>query len=244
MSTSVFLIFCFLFIACSDGAMTTKERNEDIITVTDKVSKRHNAKLEIRQSESACKSQLQISAPSYCNATFFVDGISYLTTSLSDAEKAILNRFYSQVCVPACMDPIERYYRCLSGFSSAEKNYFITKARKGVCGQESGEFCFLRFARQYREDKSFDDPCTSFTGTGISCSGASSDCLSFIRTFSSRMGCCTEPYLGSGVRSCSGISVDAACTGVVSSTTGVVSSAAVLTAPVFMMIFALVGFFA
>ena len=72
------------------------------------------------------------------------------------------------------------------------------------------------------------------------------------------MGCCTEPYLGFGVQSCSGISVDAACTGlvpsptqvvpsptqVVPSPTQVVSSAAVLAAPVFMMIFALIGFLA
>ena len=49
------------------------------------------------------------------------------------------------------------------------------------------------------------------------------------------MGCCTEPYLGSGVRSCRGVSVDEACAGV--------SSATGLVAPVFVMLFALVGFF-
>ena len=48
------------------------------------------------------------------------------------------------------------------------------------------------------------------------------------------MGCCTEPYLGSGVRSCRGVSVDEACAGV--------SSATGLVAPVFVMLFALVGF--
>ena len=34
------------------------------------------------------------------------------------------------------------------------------------------------------------------------------------------MGCCTQPYLGSGVTSCSGVSVDEACSPTTGPTTG------------------------
>ena len=125
--------------------------------------------------------------------------------------------------------------------NDSERSYFINYYRKGFCGQESGDYCDVRYIRQYDGNIDGADAGIShlcpFSSSGISCSGASSTCLSHVGTFSSRMGCCTEPYLGSGVRSCSGISVDAACT-------GLVSSAAVLAAPVFMIIFALIGFLA
>ena len=175
-------------------------------------------------------------------------GISDLNaSSLNDAQLAALNRAYSQICVPACIDPIETYYNCIQ-INDSERSYLIYLYRKGYCGQESGDYCEVRYIRQYNgniDGAAADILCSCpFSLSGISCSGASSTCLSHVGTFSSRMSCCTEPYLGSGVRSCSGVSVDAACTGIVTSTTGVVSSAAVLAAPVFMMIFALIGFLA
>ena len=240
----IFLLCCFLAIAFSDGAATVKS-GEDAIAVTDwlhKISKRHTRDTELvaRQDNSACLRQLQSSLPSYCNLTMLSGGISELNaSSLNDAQLAALNRAYSQICVPACIDPIETYYNCIQ-INDSLRNYLITLIRKGVCGQESGDYCEVRYIRQYNGNIThFTElirSCRS-TSSGISCSGASSTCLSRVDTFSSRMGCCTEPYLGSGVRSCSGISVDAACT-------GVVSSAAVLAAPVFMMIFALIGFLA
>uniref|UniRef100_A0A1X7TCQ5 Uncharacterized protein n=1 Tax=Amphimedon queenslandica TaxID=400682 RepID=A0A1X7TCQ5_AMPQE len=63
--------------------------------------------------------------------------------------------------------------------------------------------------------RSLLNSCT-FTSSEISYSSAFSTCLSDVNTFSDRMGCCrsTEPYLGSGVTSCSGVSVDEPCTGV------------------------------
>ena len=240
--STIFLLCCFLAIAFSDGAATVKS-GEDAIAVTDwlhKISKRHTRDTELvaRQDNSACLRQLQSSLPSYCNLTMLSGGISELNASfLNDAHLATLNRAYSQICVPACIDPIETYYNCIQ-ITDDLKNYVITLIRKGVCGQESGDYCEVRYIRQYNGNingaADLTRSCT-FSSSGISCSGASSTCLSHVGTFSSRMGCCTEPYLGSGVRSCSGISVDAACI-------GLVSSAAVLAAPVFMMIFALIGF--
>ena len=240
---TVFLLCCFLVIACSDGATTANKKTAaDAIAVTNwlhKMSKGHNAKLEVRQDDSACLRQLQNDLPSYCNFTMLSGGISELPpSSLNDAQLAALNRAYSQICVSACIDPIETYYNCIQ-ITDDLKNYVITLIRKGVCGQESGDYCEVRYIRQYDGNITRYIELTRscpFSSTGISCSGASSTCLSRVGTFSSRMGCCTEPYLGSGVRSCSGISVDAACTGV--------SGAAVLAASVFMMIFVLIGFFA
>ena len=239
---TIFLLCCFLAITFSDGAATA-ESGVDAIAVTDslhKISKRHtrNTELVARQDDSACSHLLQL--PSYCNLTMLSGGISDLNaSSLNDAQLAALNRAYSQLCVPACIDPIETYYNCVQTTDSL-RNYLITLIRKGVCGQESGDYCEVRYIRQYNGNingaADLTRSCT-FSSSGISCSGASSTCLSHVGTFSSRMGCCTEPYLGSGVRSCSGISVDAACT-------GLVSSAAVLAAPVFMMVFALIGFLA
>ena len=247
---TIFLLCCFLAIAFSDGAVTSKS-SADAIAVTDwlhKISKRHTRDTELvaRQDNSACLRQLQNNYPSYCNLTMLSGGISELNaSSLNDAQLAALNRAYSQLCVPACIDPTETYYNCIQ-ITDSLRNYLITLLRKGVCGQESGDYCEVRYIRQYNGNITrFTELTRSCPSTsGISCSGASSTCLSRVRTFSSRMGCCTEPYLGSGVRSCSGISVDAACTGVVPSPTQVVSSAAVLAAPVFMMIFALIGFLA
>ena len=234
----IFLFCCFLVIASSDGAVTTKER--DVAAVTDwlhKISKRHSSHLEVRQDNTACVNQLQSNYPSYCNLTELSGGLSDLpASSLTDAQLTTINNAYSRICVSACIDPIETYYNCVQ-INDALKDYLLTYIRHGVCGQESGDYCEVRYIRQYRgEYSSFQhllNNCTITSG-GISCSSATSTCLSYVRTFSDRMGCCTEPYLGSGVNSCSGVSVDDPCTGV--------SSANGLVAPVFVMILGLVGF--
>ena len=237
---SIFLLCCFLVIASSDGAVTTKERDVDLTAVTDwlhKIHKRHSSHLEVRQDNTACLNQLQSNYPSYCNFTELSGGLSNLpASSLTDAQLTTLNNAYSEICVSACIDPIDTYYNCLQ-IDDTLKDYLITLIRHGVCGQESGDYCEVRYVREYKGDYSsiqrLVNSCT-FISSGISCSSASSTCLSYVRTFSDRMGCCTEPYLGSGVNSCSGVSVDDPCTGV--------SSATGLVAPVFVMILSLVGF--
>ena len=237
------LLFCFSVIfASSDGAVTAKARATDVTAVIEwlhKIHKTHNTRLEVRQGNSACENQLQSSTPSYCNFTELSGGISSLpASSLTDAQLSTLNRAYSQICVSACIDPVETYYNCIQ-LPDDQKNYLTTAIRQGVCGQESGDYCEVRYIRQYEGDydrfRQLVNNCT-FNSDGISCSSASSACLDNVRLFSTRMGCCTEPYLGSGVTSCSGVSVDNACVGVPSAATGIV-------APIFLMVLALLGFF-
>ena len=236
----IFLLFsCFLVIASSDGAVITK--GQDVAAVTDwlhRISKRHSSELEARQDNNACLNQFRHDLPSDCNFTRLSDSLSNVVGTLypTDAQLTDLNNAYAQICVSACIDPIETYYDCEQ---IDNKDYLITLIRHGSCGQESGDYCPVRFLREYEGDYSsyaqLLNSCPSHnSGGGISCSGASSTCLDSVNTFSERMGCCTEPYLGSGVTSCSGVSVDEPCTGV--------SSATGLVAPVFVMILSLVGF--
>ena len=239
---SVFLLCCFLIIASGEGAVITKER--DVAAVTDwlhKISKRHSSELEIRQDNTACENQLQSDLPSFCNFTELSGGLSELpASSFNDAQLTTLNNAYSQLCVSACIDPIDTYYNCIVTNDDTLRDYLVTLIRQGICGQESGDYCEVRYLREYRGDySSFQhllNACTITSGGISSCSSASSTCLDSVNTFSERMGCCTEPYLGSGVTSCSGVSVDEPCTGV--------SSATGLVAPVFVMILSLVGFLA
>ena len=233
----VFLFSLLLIaIACSDGAATARKSRADVTKWLERInSKLPNKQLVARQSISVCLNQLQDSLPSFCNFTELSGGLSTLpASSLSDQQLDALNTAYSRICVPACLDPFEEYYNCLA-LPTDYKNYLITALRQGVCGQESGDYCEVRYIRQY--DGDYDDlqqltnACT-FTSGGISCSGASSTCLEHVNTFSNRMGCCTQPYLGSGVTSCSGVSVDEAC-----------SSATGLVAPVFVLLIAFASYF-
>uniref|UniRef100_A0A1X7T4B6 Uncharacterized protein n=1 Tax=Amphimedon queenslandica TaxID=400682 RepID=A0A1X7T4B6_AMPQE len=142
---SFFLLCCFLVVASSDGAATTKKR--DVAAVTDwmhKISKRHSSQLEVRQANTACLNQLHNDLPSYCNFTELSGGLSDLPpSSLTDAQLTALNNAYSQICVPACIDPLETYYNCILTDESHEafKDYLVTLLRYGVCGQESGDYC-------------------------------------------------------------------------------------------------------
>ena len=234
----VFLFSLLLVaIACSDGAATARKRSADVTKWLERINSKWSDKhLVARQSTSACRSQLDSSLPSYCDISELSGGLSALpASSLSDQQLDALNTAYSRICVPACLDPFEEYYNCLP-YSTDYKNYLITLLRQGVCGQESGDYCEVRYIRQYNGDyndfQELINACT-FASGGISCSGASSTCLAHVNTFSNRMGCCTQPYLGSGVTSCSGVSVDEAC-----------SSATGLVAPVFMILIAFASYFA
>ena len=238
---------CFAFLSSLLVVMEQSLQRQELqmlpLHVTDwlqEIHKRHNTQLEVRQDNSACADQLYNSIPSYCNFTELSGGISNLpASSLTDAQLSTLNHAFSQLCVPACIDPIETYYNCLQ-LQNDLRNYLITLIRQGVCGQESGDYCEVRYIREYEGDydrfRQLLNTCT-ITSSGISCSSASSTCLSYVRTFSTRMGCCAEPYLGSGVTSCSGVSVDSACVGVPSAATEII-------APVFLMVFALLGYLA
>ena len=233
----IFLLFCFLLVASSDGVVPAKKRNEPVVTgLLHKIHKRHSSQLGVRQSGISCDRQFEMNLTSNCNLTALSNGVFDLpTSSLTDAQFTTLNNAFSQFCGrSACIDLYIAYFRCGST-NEYQRNYYTTYTRQGICGQESGDYCVVRYIRQYRGN-SLQDPFDSclFNDTRISCSSPSSTCLSDINTFNDRMGCCTEPFLGSGVNSCSGVSVDEPCTGV--------SSATGLVAPVFVMILSLVGF--
>ena len=267
-----FIFCCFLVVASSDGAVTTKERAA-VNGWLHKVHKRHSSHLGVRQSNISCDDQFEMNLTLNCDFTELSDGVLNLPfSSLTDAQLTTLNNAYSRFCVSTCIDLYIAYYNCILT-SDDGRNYFTTYIRHGMCGQESGDYCVVRYIRQYRGNYSDYQSMLSSCPSGksrsddtgeISCSSATSTCLSYVGTFSDRMGCCTEPYLGSGVNSCSGVSVDDPCTGVSSATeattptgvsnateattpTGVsnateASSATGLVAPVFVMILSLVGF--
>ena len=234
---TVLLICCSFLIVTSNGAVSAKKSGHTATDWLHKIHKRHNMDLVTRQDNSACQTQLDNSLPSYCNLTELSGGLSNAPpSSLSDSQLNELNNAYSRMCTSACIDPVVTYLNCLQ-ISDAAKTHIIRLIRQGICGQESGDFCEVRYIRQYRTDTGssrFISSCPFSSDNGISCSSASSTCLDRVRTFSERMGCCTEPYLGSGVRSCRGVSVDEPCA---------FSSAAGLVAPLFMMAFALVAYF-
>uniref|UniRef100_A0A1X7URU1 Uncharacterized protein n=1 Tax=Amphimedon queenslandica TaxID=400682 RepID=A0A1X7URU1_AMPQE len=239
MSPIFLLSLLLIAIACSDGATTAKKRSaSDVTKWLEKIDSRlHSEGLMAYQNYSVCTNQLNNILPLYCNISELSGRISsLLASSLSNAQLDQLNAAYSQLCVPECLNPIEGYYNCLK-LQFDHKNYLVTLLRQGICGQdqESGEYCGVIYIRQYRNGDQVADYCTNTT-SGIVCRGASSICLSHVSNFSSRMGCCTQPYLGSGVTSCSGVNVSEPCIGV--------SSATGLVAPAFVMLFAFASFFA
>ena len=215
---TVFLVCCSLLIVTSNGAVSAKKSGHTTTDWLHKIHKRHNMDLVTRQDNNACATQLQNNLPSYCNITELSGGLSNAhPSSLSDSQLNELNNAYSRICTSACIDPLVTYYNCLQ-ISDAAKTYIIRLLRQGVCGQESGDFCEVRYIRQYRTDTSAIERLVNscpFSPSGISCSSANSTCLDRVSTFSERMGCCTEPYLGSGVRSCRGVSVDVTCSSTV-----------------------------
>ena len=150
----VFLFSLLLIaIACSDGAATARKRSADVTKWLERInSKWSNKKLVARQSTSACRRQLDNNLPSYCDISELSGGLSELpASSLSDQQLDALNTAYSRVCIPACLDPFEEYYNCLD-YPTNHKKYLITLLRQGVCGQESGDFCEVRYIRQYDGD--------------------------------------------------------------------------------------------
>ena len=231
---SIVLLFCFLLVASSDGVVPAKKRNEPVVTgLLHKIHKRHSSQLGVRQSGISCDRQFEMNLTSNCNLTALSNGVLNIPeSSLTDAQLTTLNNAFSRLCErSACIDLYIAYYNCISA-NENQRNFYTTYLRQGICGQESGDYCPVRYIRQYRGNYSLNS--CSYNDTVILCSSASSTCLDSVKTFSERMGCCTEPYLGSGVTSCSGVSVDEPCTGV--------SSATGLVAPVFVMILSLVGF--
>ena len=240
MSSFLFLTCCFLIIiACSEGANTDAK------------------KLETRR---VC---LRTDFPTGCNHLDFEISYPQDSGSYTDSQLTSFNQKFSRLCTKACVSAVTEYLRCdysrqYSGNQLQERlEYRVNYIQKYICGQHSnGDYCPVRLQRGYigstttSTDRSNARAfiniirlCSwspySGSNTGITCSSStSSRCTDTISTFSSYMGCCAEPLLGSGVRSCSGVSVPEACTGV-SGATGIMATAPIVA--VSLMVFALVG---
>ena len=220
MSSFLFLTCCFLIIiACSEGANT------------------HAKKLETRQT---------------CSTTDFPSGCTLPSKKRKrQSTNSELNQPYSRICTKPCVDAITEYYRCYYSEDDEQEllEYWVNYIQKYLCGQHSnGDYCQVRILNVTANYSQVLHSCpsSSFATTAIMCSsGTPAGCTNALSTFSSYMGCCTEPLLGPGVRSCSGVSVPEACTGVSASST-VESSATGITATapivaVSLMVFALIG---
>ena len=224
MSSFLFLTCCILIIiACSEGAVTDAK------------------KLETRQT---CSTN---DFPSGCTLSDF--SLPSLSTSgrYTDSQLNSLNQQYSRICTKACVDAVTEFYRCYYDQQQEFLEYQVNLAQKYICGQHNGKYCPVQNANitvavlsAYRQVQSF---CTTSSANpyAITCSSSTmSNCTNAISTVSSYMGCCAEPFFGSGVRSCSGVSVPEACTATVeSSATGIKATAPIVA--VSLMVFALVG---
>ena len=231
MSSFLFLTCCFLIIiACSEGAITDAK------------------KLETRR---VC---LTTDFPTGCTLSDF--GFSRPSTgSYTDSQLTSFNQKFSRLCTKACVSAVTEYYRCYYSEDQLREylEYQVNYIQKYVCGQHSnGDYCPVRLQRGYTGStttstdrsnaRAFEtlrsSSCRVLPGTteNACSSSTSSRCTNAISTFSRYAGCCTEPLLGQGVRSCSGVSE--ACTGV-SSATGIMATAPIVA--VSLMVFALVG---
>uniref|UniRef100_A0A1X7VH19 Uncharacterized protein n=1 Tax=Amphimedon queenslandica TaxID=400682 RepID=A0A1X7VH19_AMPQE len=256
MSPSMFLVCLFLIAACTEGAVIDKEKEMNdtaLLQLLHHINKRHNIPLEPKQTSSCTMPDL----PSGCSESEFVFSVPSASSIHSDSYLSSLNSQYSRICTSDCAGAIGEYYRCL--YSGDRGEYLANDYEKFFCGQESGDYCLVRILRSFRTTsniaayRNMITYCSiSFSNTGLtSCN--STNCTSALRTFSSTAGCCTEPFLGSGVRSC-GVSVPDACTGLSSaipsstipsnttesSTTGIIATPIVA---VSLMILALAGAF-
>ena len=221
MSSFLFLTCCFLIIiACSEGAITDAK------------------KLETRQT---------------CSTNDFPSGCALPSDKRKrQSTNTELNQQYSRICTKPCVDAITEYYRCR--YSEQEQEYIeyrVNYIQKYVCGQHNGDYCPVRLlnvtANSYYQVRRFCTKSSVNIANAITCSSSSStlsNCTNALSTFSGYMGCCTEPFLGPGVRSCSSVSVPEACTGVSSATVESSATGITATAPIVavsLMVFALVG---
>ena len=219
MATSVcnccLLLVGFLIIISNGviGAKTTQSKHPfEIVnkSIYKNMNNKRSLSVMLRQS---CSSNLD-NYPRECNVTLLAGNISSVP-SVNDL--AALNNAYSQFCVPKCIDPIIRYYRCT--YTGDYLTYLTNFLRHGVCGKHNNDFCEVLYLRRYANNRNFINDLINacpFTNSGVNCARASSTCKQHVSNFNTNMGCCTSPYLGSDVSSC-GINVADPCQSAISS---------------------------
>ena len=184
--------------------------------------------------------------PSECDLTLLSGNISYIAATnpsqLTLDHLNTLDNAYRQVCTSKCIDPIIYYYQSCVLLSQSQEDYFVGFIEQGICGKNGDDYCQVTYLLNYRDDVSFIYKLISACpfpsgGSGINCISATSTCLQLVADFASKMGCCTIPYFGVGVKFCSGANPDASCESAVRST----SSAAAVVFSVFPLLLALIS---
>ena len=134
--------------------------------------------------------------PQTCNRSLFgipTDDIS-LEPSSSE-ELAALNAAYAQNCIPACIDPVVQYYRCyFSNLIFGSRNYemFLLNLQNGICGQDNGEYCYVKSARLNDALPDLETNCPELNNNQLLVCNATTpqSCYDDLSTYSSRLGCC------------------------------------------------------
>ena len=165
--------------------------------------------------------------PSECNFTLLSGNISYIAATnpsqLTLDHLNTLNNAYNQICVSKCIDPVTYYYQSCLPLNKNQEDYIVRYIEQGICGKNGNDYCQVEYLRNYKDTdvrfiEKLVNACPFSSGTGINCTSANSTCLQLVADFASKMGCCTVPYLGDGVKSCSGANPDASCQSAVTST--------------------------
>ena len=200
---SIFSARCLFVVAliCTEGAVAKNLQG----SLGHKFSKRDHS---TNHQENEC------SMPQSCKSLFDLEP----TSDLNDTQLAAINQAYSENCIPSCINPMVAFYHCLSKINTSLTpiyNYEIELLQNGICGQESGEYCPVLFARQNRTNSDafgqLDTTC-NYGNTGITCnSTTSATCFNGLTKIASLIGCCTRPYFGSGIDSCTGVTSDPPC---------------------------------
>ncbi|XP_019849096.1 PREDICTED: uncharacterized protein LOC109580426 [Amphimedon queenslandica] len=247
MSPSLFLVCLFLIAACTEGAVIDKERGMNdtaLLQLLHHINKRQNIHVPVLERRQATCTKPDL--PSSCSLPIDSFGPPALQIGVSESYLSSLKDQLSRICTSDCAGALGEYYRCL--YSGDTGEYAGNLIEKYLCGQESGEYCPVRLIRSFNTTSnanaygSIINDCT-LTSNGLTCTDTD-DCIDGLKNFTSVAGCCMEPVFGSGVRSCSGVSVPDACTGLSSTTessaTGIIATPIVA---VSLMILALAGVF-
>ena len=224
----IFMLCCsFLLFAAIDGTFdfTLEEEEEE----HGMISKRRPYLPQERRGNRTTDKCVQVLVDNlapYCNLTELAGEMLKIPIPLlSDDHFDHLNTAYSTLCSPGCLVAFDPYFDCRN-LSLTTRNYWKNYLLKGRCGQEeNGDYCAVVLLKSYKHNieaykQLLNSTCPfSISEGGILCQNASEECFNGLSTFTERMGCCAEPYLGANVYTCPGISVKEPCAGIQETTT-------------------------
>ncbi|XP_019864240.1 PREDICTED: uncharacterized protein LOC109593712 isoform X1 [Amphimedon queenslandica] len=156
--------------------------------------------LEIKQVD-ICVTQLNNNLPRTCSFHLLTGNI-IIPDHLSSEGLAELNAAYAKNCIPACVEPILQYYRCLSSEAPSHAttiNFAINLLQNVYCGRDGEEYCFVKFFRlndTLPELETCPDIYTDVNDVTLVCNATTPEsCYDDLSTFSSMLGCCATGFL-------------------------------------------------